>query len=489
MTFQLKEPSLLFINNEFIQAHTGQTFSDTCPADGKQLALVSLAQKEDVDLAVTAAKTAFDKGEWRLMPPKERAAVLRKIGDGILARREYLATLESLDTGKPWQETFYGDVPRSADNFYHFADLIAHQSFQTFQGSDGSLHTSLRTPLGVCALITPWNLPLYLETWKLAPALALGNSVVLKPAELTPLSANALAAIVKEAGVPSGVFNVVQGFGAQSTGQFLVEHPEVSAISFTGETTTGSSIMRSAAQGLKKVSFELGGKGASLIFADADLEKAIKTCARAAFRNQGQICLAGSRLIVESKIKSQVIEHLLLEVKNIKIGHPLEKTTTMGCLISFEHRDKIASYIKIARDEGYQILCGGATPENLDKGAYIAPTVIDGVKQNSALIQEEIFGPVLTLQTFESEEEAIALLNGTPYGLSCSIWTQNHQRAQKLSAAARMGMVWINDWFVRDLHTAFGGMKRSGLGREGGNFSLDFFSEYKTITSPGYFST
>ncbi|MEY4631838.1 MAG: hypothetical protein RIQ81_1958, partial [Pseudomonadota bacterium] len=347
---------------------------------------------------------------------------------------------------------------------------------------------SFREPLGVTGLITPWNLPLYLATWKLAPALAQGNTIILKPAELTPLSATLLCELLNEAGLPKGVVNVVHGLGANSAGEALVRHPGVKAISFTGETGTGTAIMKDAAQTLKKLSFELGGKGATIIFDDADLEQAVPTACRAAFRNQGQICLAGSRLLVHESIAGQVIEKLLKQVGSIKIGDPLEDTTTMGSLISTEHRDKVASFVDHASTARQgEILCGGKTAQvaGLANGAFFEPTVIAGVKQDSRLIQEEIFGPVLTVQTFKTLEEAIQMTNGVPYGLSCSVFTRDGGRAQQFARRVRMGMVWINGWFIRDLHTAFGGMKRSGIGREGGRYSLDFFSEHKTVTVAG----
>lgn len=470
-----------FIGGRYVDG--GSRFTVIAPATDQVLADIPAGGAQEVALAVESAKSALN-GAWGKSLPSERARVLRKIGDGILANLNHFARLESLDTGKPLSETSTGDIPRAAQNFHVFADLCAHQVSPSYFTDDGTQHTTMREPLGIVGLITPWNLPLYLATWKLAPALAQGNAVILKPAELTPLTAMALGKIMHDAGVPAGVVNVVQGFGPDAAGEALVKHPDVKALSFTGETTTGEAIMRTAASSLKKLSFELGGKGATVIFADADLKKSGTTAARAAFRNQGQICLAGSRLLVQTKALDEVMEHLLGAVRAIRVGDPLAADTTMGSLIAKSHRDKVAGFVEHARTlNGIEIIAGGRIPPAFaQQGAFYEPTVITGVAQNSRLIQEEIFGPVLTVQTFDTEDEALALLNDTPYGLSCSVFTRDIGRAQRMARQAKMGLVWINGWFLRDLHTAFGGMKRSGVGREGGQLSLDFFSEMKTIS-------
>lgn len=473
-----------FIGGQYVPSagSPAKTFATIAPATDEVLTEVPAGGEADVAHAVEAADAAL-RGPWGRTTANDRARILRRIGDLILERREDLATLESMDTGKPLSETLTGDVPRAAANFHVFADLTAHQASPTYFTDDGTQHTSVREPLGIVGLITPWNLPLYLATWKLAPALAQGNAVILKPAELTPLSAMALGKILSDAGVPDGVVNVVQGFGPDAAGEAIVRHPGVKALSFTGETTTGSAIMAAAAHSLKKLSFELGGKGATIVFPDADLAKAATTAARAAFRNQGQICLAGSRLLVHESVRDQVVEGVLAAVRTIKIGDPLAPETTMGSLIARSHRDKVAAFVDHARSlAGVQVLTGGRIPAAFAKGAYYEPTVIVGVAQNSRLIQEEIFGPVLTVQTFRDDDEALAMANGTPYGLSCSVFTRDIGRAQRVARQMRMGLVWINGWFLRDLHTAFGGMKRSGIGREGGQLSLDFFSEMKTIS-------
>lgn len=473
-----------FIHGELVASENGETFDNLNPATGALICKVALGGAREIELAVAAAKRAWLEGPWGRTTPSERATILRKIGDLILAKKELLAQLESLDSGKPVNEALTGDIPRSAYNFHFYSELCAHQMSPSFRSDDGSHHTTVREPLGVVGLITPWNLPLYLASWKLAPALAQGNTIVLKPAELTPMTAYAMHEIFKEAGLPPGVVNIVQGFGPGSAGEALVAHPDVKAISFTGETVTGSAIMARGAATLKKMSFELGGKGATVIFADADVEKAAKTAARAAFRNAGQICLAGSRLLVEESVAAKVIEIIKLEIAAIKVGDPMAQDTTLGSLIGAEHRDRVLSYIAYAKTlPGVTIECGGKAPASASpKGAFVEPTLLTGVPQDSRLIQEEIFGPVLTVQTFKTLDDAIAMVNGSKYGLSCSVWTSDISKAQYAAGQIRSGLVWINCWFLRNLHTAFGGMKNSGVGREGGQYSLDFFSEMKTIS-------
>ena len=474
------------IGGKFSYGSSHDVFETIAPGSDEVLATLPLGNAHDVDAAVAAAKAALH-GPWGRASVAYRARMLRRLASSV---REYLgdlARLESLDTGKPITETETGDIPRSATNLEFFAELVSHTPLMTYVGVDGSQHTTLREPVGVVGLITPWNLPLYLATWKIAPALAAGNTVVLKPAELTPLTALAFGRLCQEVGLPEGVVNIVQGFGADSAGQALVKHPDVKAISFTGETLTGEAIMRDASPLLKKLSFELGGKGASVVFADADLELAAQTAVRAAFRNQGQICLAGSRLLVERDIAPRFIDRVLALVSAIRVGDPLLSTTTMGALISKAHRDRVHAYVERARRSELgcgEILRGGRIPPGFSRGAYYEPTVIAGVAQNAPLIQEEIFGPVLTVQTFEDEEEAVSMVNNTPYGLSCSIWSRDSDRTSRVAAQVRTGLVWLNSWFLRDLHTAFGGMKRSGIGREGGVWSLDFYSELKTISAP-----
>lgn len=475
------------INGELVPSENGATFDNLNPATGDLICTVALGGAREIDLAVASAKRAWLEGPWGKTTAGERAKILRKIGDLIVAHQRELAELESMDAGKPVSEAFNGDIARAAYNFHFYAELCNHQVSPSFRSDDGSHHTTVREPLGVVGLITPWNLPLYLASWKLAPALAQGNTIVLKPAELTPMTAYAMHEIFKEAGLPPGVVNIVQGFGPNSAGEALVAHPDVKAISFTGETLTGSAIMAKGAPTLKKMSFELGGKGANVIFADADIEKAAKTAAHAAFRNAGQICLAGSRLIVEESVAPRVLEIIKAEVAAIKIGDPLSDETKLGSLIGMEHRDRVRSFIEYAKTlPSVKIECGGKVPAHTSaNGAFLEPTILTGVPQDSRLIQEEIFGPVLTVQTFKTTDQALDMVNGTKYGLSCSVWTKDTVKAQYAASKIRCGLVWVNCWFIRNLHTAFGGMKHSGVGREGGQYSLDFFSELKTITMAG----
>ncbi len=475
-----------FINNEFRPSRSGKDFTSLNPATGEVLARVARGNREDVEEAVAAAKQAVTQGPWAQMPPAERAQIMMRIGDAIAEERQELAELESLDTGKPIQETLESDLVRAAKNFHFFAQVLRDEPEQrVYRSDDGSVHCARREPMGVCGLITPWNLPLYLATWKIAPALAMGNTVVLKPAELAPLSAAALAAICKQCDLPPGVLNIVNGFGENEAGAALVTSREVSAISFTGETTTGKSIMRAASDGLKKLSFELGGKGASVIFADANIEAALPLVLTAAYRNQGQVCLAGSRLLLHESIADHFIERLLPLVRSIKLGDPLDPTTTMGSLISRDHRDHVMNFVRVAEREGAQVLCGGEIPEQFPKlSAYFMPTLIHNVKQDSRIVQNEVFGPVLTIQTFKTLAEAVAMVNGTAYGLSCSVWSQDPQTLEKFSRGVRSGIIWQNTWFTRNLAAPFGGTKASGLGREGGTYSFDFYGQWKTVISP-----
>lgn len=456
-------------------------FETINPATGKAHATVALGTADDIDRAVASAREAFEKGPWPRMSVAERCKVLRRIGDLIMERREELAIAESTDSGKPINESFEGDIPRSAYNFYFFADFAPSYVEETFSSSENERHVAIREPLGVCGLITPWNLPLYLATWKIAPALAMGNCIVLKPAEWTPYTACLLGEIVQAAGLPPGVLNIVQGFGANGAGEALTRHPDVKSISFTGETSTGRAIMQAASATLKKLSFELGGKGANILFADADLDEAIPTAVRAAFRNQGQICLAGSRLFVERKIYNEVVEKMVARVKAIKVGDPLSKDTEMGALVSREHMEKVQSYIEIGKAEG-KLMCGGERLTALGEGNFLSPAVFTDLSINSRFLQEEIFGPALPIVPFDGEEEAVEFTNSTPYGLSASVWSQDIDRIHRVTKSLKVGMVWVNTWFARDLRTPFGGQKASGMGREGGRYSLEFFSESKTIS-------
>jgi aminomuconate-semialdehyde/2-hydroxymuconate-6-semialdehyde dehydrogenase len=468
----------LFIGGEWVDGGEGKTFLSMNPATEQKLAEIAIATQSDVDRAVKSARSAYTQGDWSHRSLTERAAVVRRLGDLILQHRAPLALLESLDSGKPIRESYEGDIPRAAQNFHFFAELALQEPSPSFPAKS-EVHFAQREPLGVVALITPWNLPLYLETWKLAPALMMGNSCILKPSELTPLTACCLAELAQEAGVPPGVFQLLQGFGEKATGEWLTSHPGVDAISFTGETGTGRAIMKAASVGPTRVSFELGGKGASIVFADAPIEQAVAESARAAFRNQGEICLACPRLFVAREIWDEFVPRFLARVKEISVGNPLDYGTTMGALISADHLAKVTRYLEgLSAD---QILTGGSRPASIGRGYFLSPTVVTGVGPEHPISREEIFGPVVSLYPFDDEKTAIELANDTPYGLSASIWTRDLQRAHRVARKLHIGMVWVNCWFVRDLRVPFGGQKRSGVGREGGTHSLDFFSEWKSI--------
>jgi aminomuconate-semialdehyde/2-hydroxymuconate-6-semialdehyde dehydrogenase len=469
-----------FIGGKFVSSKNDETFDDINPATGEVIAKIASGGAADVDMAVAAAKEAFDKGPWQHMTLAERCAILKKIGDLILDYREVLAHAETRDTGKPLSESFDGDILRSAQNFHFFAEYAQAISEECFTVSENERHIVVREPLGVACLITPWNLPLYLSTWKIAPCLAMGNTCVLKPAEWTPFTAYLLGFIANEAGLPPGVLNVVHGFGANSAGEALTRHPHVSCISFTGETSTGKAIMAAASQTLKKVSFELGGKGATIIFDDADITEALQTAIRAAYRNQGQICLAGSRLFVQEGIYKRVLEELVPAVERIRVGDPFDRNTQMGAIISEEQLQKVEQYIAHGKKEG-KLLTGGERVKELSHGYFLKPTVFSDLKFDSRCCQEEIFGPVLPVIPFKTEQEVIDMTNSTPYGLSASVWSSNVDTCHRLSQKIKTGIVWINCWFARDLRTPFGGQKSSGIGREGGRYGLDFFSELKTV--------
>ncbi len=469
-----------FINGEICLSHDGKTFDNVNPATGQLISQIALGGKREMDQAIASAKEAFENGPWPRLSMKERCQYLKKMGDLILQYQDILAFVETRDTGKPYNEAFTGDIPRSASNFHFFADYAQAMQEDCFTINQNERHFAVREPLGVVGLITPWNLPMYLSSWKIAPALAMGNTVVLKPAEWTPFTAFLLGLISKEAGLPPGVFNVVHGFGPDSAGEALTRHPDVKAISFTGETTTGKIIMKAAADTLKKVSFELGGKGANILFEDANLDQALDPCVHSAFRNQGQICLAGSRLYVHESLYDEVVKKVTEKVQAIQLGDPMHSDTKCGPVIAKEHMDKVLSYMAIAREDG-QILVGGGRCQKHPEGFYVEPTLVAGVSNDSRLIQEEIFGPLLPIVSFKTEDEVVAMVNDTKYGLSASVWSQDVNRCHRVSRNLQTGIVWINCWFARDLRTPFGGKKESGVGREGGRYSLEFFSDAKTI--------
>jgi aminomuconate-semialdehyde/2-hydroxymuconate-6-semialdehyde dehydrogenase len=472
------------VGGEFI--HQGRTFPNVSPVNGRVIATVTEADAALVDRAVEAARSAL-RGPWGRLTVQERCALLRKVADRIEQRFEEFVSAEIADTGKTLAQASSLDIPRGAANFRAYADLALARASECFEmgtpDGRGALNYSVHKPVGVVAVIAPWNLPFLLLTWKVAPALVCGNTVVAKPSEETPSSAALLAQVMQEVGVPAGVFNLVHGFGPNSTGEALVSHPDVSAIAFTGESATGSAIMKSAAPSVKALSFELGGKNAALIFADADFEAALAGTLRSVFANSGQVCLCTERVYVERAIFERFVGALAEGARRLKVGGPYEGAD-LGPLISRAHRDKVLSYYRLAREEGGEIVSGGGVPrfgDERDAGAFIEPTVVCGLAESARCVREEIFGPICHVAPFDSEEEAIRLANDTRYGLAASVWTSNLQRAHRVARAMEVGIAWVNEWFLRDLRTPFGGVKLSGIGREGGAHSLAFFSEPMNI--------
>lgn len=462
-------------------------FPDVNPADGNVIAEVAEADKDLVDAAVHAGRKAFAE-EWGRTSARERALRLHKIADGIECRFDCFVAAEVADTGKPIGLASRLDIPRAAANFRVFADLIKTAGLESFQTEtpDGksALNYALRKPLGVVGIITPWNLPLLLLTWKVAPALACGNAVVVKPSEETPATATLLAEVMQSAGIPDGVYNVVHGFGPNSAGEFLTQHPDVNAVTFTGESQTGAAIMKTVAASVKPVSFELGGKNAAIVFADCDFEDAVKGISDAVFLNTGQVCLCAERVYVQRGIFERFVDAFKREAESFRIGSPLEDTTDLGPLISKAHREKVLSYYQLAREEGAIVVTGGGVPHfgtNLDGGFFIQPTIYTGLKESARCIKDEIFGPVCHITPFDEEEQAVHMANDTRYGLAASIWTSDLKRGHRVAQQMNVGISWVNCWFLRDLRTPFGGAGLSGIGREGGVHSLDFYSELNNI--------
>lgn len=473
-----------YINNAFVDSLGGETFEILTPLTNEPIGMVASGQPPDIDRAVLAASAAFASGVWSQMPVKERARRVRLIGDLILKHAAEIAELEIEDTGIPRRQITKGAIPRAADNFYFFADQIQYLHGEAYQVDGEWINYTTYRPVGVAGLITPWNTPFMLETWKVAPALASGNCAILKPAEWSPLSANKLAQIIQEADLPPGVFNVVHGFG-ESAGAPLVAHPQVNLISFTGETTTGQTIIKNGADTLKRNSMELGGKSPNIVFADADLDRALDASLWQIYSLNGERCTASSRLLVEHSIYDWFIEKLAQRVAKIKIGDPNDMNTEIGPLIHPEHWQRVRNYMDIAREEGATILVGGDRPQGFPKGNYFSPTLITNVTNDMRIAQEEIFGPVLVAMPFENEAEAICLANDIRYGLAGYIWTNDVARAHRVANQLDCGMVWINSHNVRDLRTPFGGSKFSGLGREGGTLSFtEFYMDVKTVHVP-----
>jgi aminomuconate-semialdehyde/2-hydroxymuconate-6-semialdehyde dehydrogenase len=452
------------------------------PATGQVYAKVARSSEKDVARAVEAAQAAFPA--WSSLPAAERSRLLLAAASRIEQDLERFAQAESQDTGKPIALARSLDIPRAVANLRFFATAILHDRSECHATDYRALNYTLRRPRGVAGLISPWNLPLYLLTWKVAPALATGNTVVAKPSELTPLTATLLAQTFAEVGLPAGAFNLVHGLGAEA-GAALVAHPRVLTISFTGGTTTGAAIAQSAAPKFKKLALELGGKNPNIVFADADMDEAVATSLRSSFSNQGQICLAGSRILVERQAFDAFVERFAAATATLKQGDPLDDETDQGALISSQHRDKVLSYIQIAEEQGGTIVRGGRVPQDLParckSGYFVEPTIITGLGPDSKVNCEEIFGPVVTVLPFDDEAQAVTWANATPYGLSASIWTRDLARAHRLAERIAAGTVWINCWLVRDLRVPFGGMKQSGVGREGGDEALRFFTEPKNV--------
>jgi aminomuconate-semialdehyde/2-hydroxymuconate-6-semialdehyde dehydrogenase len=471
--------SLHFINGEYVPSLSGKVKDNINPATEEVISQISQGGQEEVNEAVAAAKKAL-KGPWKKFTLDQRIAVIRKIGDIILERKDELARLESLDTGKPiWLSTAV-DISRSAFNFHFFADYLRSVGTEAFETDDVAINYSVRRPVGVVGIISPWNLPLLLMTWKLAPALAAGNTVVVKPASLTPTTATIIGEICKEAGVPDGVVNIVNGSGSV-VGTGLTEHKDVDAITFTGETSTGQTIMAAGAKTLKKLSYELGGKNPNIIFADADLDEVIDTTLKSSFINQGEVCLCGSRIYVERSAYDEFIEKFVARTKELVVGDPFDPKTKVGALVGKDHYERVLSYIELAKEEGGEILTGGKRPEGLDKGYFLEPTIIVGLDRHCRVVNEEIFGPVVTVIPFDTEEEVLDQVNDTDYGLSASIWTNDIRRGHRMAKEVEAGIIWVNTWFLRDLRTPFGGMKSSGIGREGGIHSFEFYSELSNV--------
>lgn len=470
-----------FIGGEFTDVTSGQTLDVYEPATGKVYAQVAASGADDVDRAVKAARLVF--AEWSLTPAADKAALLNRIAAGIEARLEELARAESVDTGKPIALARSVDIPRAVANLRFFAGSLMHFASETHDMEDRGFNYTLRQPLGAVGTITPWNLPLYLFTWKIAPAMAAGNTVVAKPSEITPATATLFCEIAAEAGLPAGVLNVIHGEGP-TAGEALISHQGIKAISFTGSTATGRHIAEVAGPEFRKLSLEMGGKNPTIVFADYDRDRGLETIVRSAFANQGQICLCGSRILVEESIYKTFRDEFVERVKRLNPADPLEEDTQQGALVSEAHMNKVLDCIERAREEGGKVLCGGERVRldgRCHDGWFVQPTVIEGLYAHTCTNQEEIFGPVVTLLPFRDEADAVKQANATKYGLAGSLWTSDLTRAHRMAQRLETGILWINCWMVRDLRTPFGGVKQSGLGREGGLEALRFFTEPKNV--------
>ena len=481
----LQHDILNFINGEFVA--TGKWFENRTPTTNAVIGRVAEAGKAEVDAAVAAARAAL-KGPWGQMTLAERVTLLEALVVEINNRFDEFLEAECADTGKPRSLASHIDIPRGAANFKVFADVVKNVPTEFFEmatpDGKGAINYGYRRPVGVVGVICPWNLPLLLMTWKVGPALACGNAVVVKPSEETPRTAALLGEVMNKVGIPKGVYNVVHGFGPDSAGEYLTTHPKVDALTFTGETRTGSVIMKAAATGARPVSLEMGGKNAAIVFADADFDAAIEGTLRSAFVNCGQVCLGTERVYVERPIFDKFVAALKAGAEALKPGVPEDKTTGIGPLISKEHQNKVLSYYKLAEEEGATVVTGGGVPTmpgELKDGCWVQPTIWTGLPENARVIKEEIFGPCCHIAPFDTEEEVLAKANDNEYGLATAIWTTNLARAHRMAQRMEVGLAWVNSWFLRDLRTPFGGAKQSGIGREGGVHSLEFYTELKNV--------
>ncbi|MDI1348966.1 2-hydroxymuconic semialdehyde dehydrogenase [Aquabacterium sp.] len=478
---------LNFINGEFVPARSQRVFDKLSPLTNLPLYQVAEAGRPEVDAAVAAARAAL-KGDWGRMTVDKRMAMLHAVADGITKRFDDFVAAEEADTGQPHHVIAHAFVPRGAANFKVFADLMKNVPTEAFQmdtpDGRGAINYAIRKPKGVIGVISPWNAPFLLMTWKVGPALACGNTVVVKPSEETPATAALLGEVMNAVGVPPGVYNVVHGFGPDAAGEFITSHEDVDAITFTGETRTGAAIMKAAANGIRDVSFELGGKNAGIVFADANFDDAVEGIFRSAFMNTGQVCLGTERVYVERPIFDKFVSALKARCEAVKYGRPSDEGSNYGPLISQEHKRKVMSYYAKAVEEGATVVTGGGVPDlpgELAGGAWVQPTIWTGLPETAAVVREEIFGPCCHIRPFDSEEEVIGLANANRYGLSTTIWTDNLTRAHRVAAAVEVGITWVNSWFLRDLRTPFGGSKQSGIGREGGVHSLEFYTDLRNI--------
>ena len=476
-----------FIDGQYTAGHSGKRFEKRSPVHNGVIASVAEAGRADVDAAVRAARAALN-GPWGELTTDQRVDLLHGVANEITRRFEDFVAAEMADTGQPSHVMRHAFIPRGAANFKVFADMVKNVAAESFQmptpDGRGALNYALRVPKGVVGVISPWNAPFLLMTWKVGPALACGNTVVVKPSEESPHTAALLGEVMNAVGIPKGVYNVVHGFGPDSAGEFLTRHPGVDAITFTGETRTGATIMKAASDGMRDVSFELGGKNAGIVFADCDFDAAVDGIFRSAFMNTGQVCLGTERVYVERPIFERFVQALKARAEAVRFGRPEDHDANYGPLISQEHRDKVLSYYRKAVEEGAVVVTGGGVPEmpaDLAEGAWVQPTIWTGLPESAAVVQEEIFGPCCHIRPFDTEGEVIALANDTDYGLSTTIWTENLSRAHRVAAKVEVGITWINSWFLRDLRTAFGGSKQSGIGREGGVHSLEFYTETRNV--------